>query len=281
MTTILFAPMKYISIVISFFIILVSCQTTDKTAGQPDKLIEKFKPFLNGIWVTSDYLDDIARTKSPLKSSEKLIFITEFTIDTTGVSDDSIHISAGLGNHEGYDFILYFRQGQTLTSLLTGITDYDTESNSYELGYIINNHDTSLVLYHYDKNKKLLDETKYTKVPQSLSDNNLGDGLQYIVNKKLISGTYKEMDEETIVELTNSGKITGFYNYSTYYVITDFVAGPENTTDKICFEIQTNDQRCYGFKINGDTLNLIKLPEDETDTIFQLMEPIYKFVRQN
>lgn len=276
--------MKYISIIIPLFTILISCQTADKTTSQPNVLIEKFKPFLSGVWVTSDYIDDIVKTKSPLKSSEKLTFITEFSIDTTGISDDSIHIGAGMNNHEGSDFILYFKQGQTPTSLLTGIIDYDTESNSYELGYFINSHDTSLVLYHYDKNKKLLNKTKYTKVPESKSDDDILNGLQYIVNRKLISGSYKTIDttgREITVELNNEGKITGFQGFKTYYVLTDFIAEPENITDQICFEIQTKNQKCYGFEFKGDILNLFEPAKNEQDTLFKPGLPIYKFVRQD
>ena len=277
-------PVKNISAIIYFLIMLVSCQTSDKTTDPPGNLAEKFKPFLNGYWVTSDYIDDLAKTRSPVKSSEKLTYITEFSIDSTGLSGDSTHIGAAFGNHEGGDFILYFRQGHLATSLVTGITDYDTESNSYELGYVVNSHDTSLVLYHYDKNKKLLDKTKYTKAPANKSGDGTLDGFQYLVNKRLISGSYKIFDssgQEMTSKLTSDGKITGFKEFRTYYIITDFASEPENTTDQICFEIQTKDQKCYGFEFRRDTLNLFEIPKDEMDTLFKPGPPVYKFVKQN
>src|SRR5258706_9792077 len=102
--------MKYFNSLVFLLITLISCHTTGKDAKQPNELIRKFKPFLNGIWITADYIDDVGKTKSPLKSSEKLNFISEFVIDTTKTSEDSIHVGAGMGNHEGGDFVLYFKQ---------------------------------------------------------------------------------------------------------------------------------------------------------------------------
>jgi len=231
--------MRY-SISIAFILLFfISCQTTEKkTDKHSNELIEKFKPFLNGTWVPVDYIKAIVKTKSPLKSSEEITFISEFSIDTTGIIKDSIHVLAAMGNHEGYDFYVYFKQGITSTSLLTDINGYSEElSSSYELGYVISKSDTSLILSHYDKNKKLLDETKYIKAPVNESNNEEdASGLQYMVNKKLVSGTYIVTDStggETQVELTNEGKIMGFPGFKTYYVITDFVADPENTTDKM------------------------------------------------
>jgi hypothetical protein len=37
-----------------------------------DSLKEKFIPYFSGVWTLSDYIDDLAKTKSPLKSSDKL-----------------------------------------------------------------------------------------------------------------------------------------------------------------------------------------------------------------
>jgi hypothetical protein len=276
--------MKYLVVIVSFFIALYSCQTTGKKENQPNELIEKFKPFLHGTWVPVDYINDIVKTKSPLKSSG-LGLISEFSIDAAAIKEDSLHVGASFGNHEGGEFILYFQQGQTPTSLLTNLSADEKEPDLYELGYSINKHDTSLVLYHYSqKNKRLLDKTEYIKAPMNDSKNE-GDasGLQYMVNQKLVSGTYKVTDStgvETQVELTNEGKITGFPGFKTYYILTDFVADPENITDEICFDIQTKNQKCYGFKIVADTINLFEPAKDEQDILFKPGPTIYKFVRQ-
>lgn len=274
--------MKPVYIIICFC--FISCGTTEKQATHSDELIKKFKPFLHGTWIPADYIDDIAKTKSPLKSSGPGL-ISEFFIDTAAMKEDSLQISAAFGNHEGGEFILYFRQGQTPTSLLTNLSVDDKEPDSYELGYSANKNDTFLILYHYvQKNKRLLDKKEYIKAPVNESKNEEdASGLQYMVNQKLVSGTYKVTDStgiETQIELTNNGKITGLPGFKTYYILTDFVTEPENITDEICFDIQTKNQKCYGFKIIADTINLFEPAKDEQDSLFKPGATVYKFVKQ-
>jgi hypothetical protein len=264
-------------------ITLTGCQTTDN-ANRSAELAKQFSPLLNGVWVVSDYIDDIAKTRSPLRSSGKLATITEMILDMKGITGDSTHIIASLGNHEGSDFILYFREGETSSSLLTDIKGFENKIDSYELGYVINNADTSLLLYRYNKDKKLLEKTKYIRSPKRISPENLGDGLQYLVNKKIMAGSYKITDStgnETTVKFTIEGKTTGLKVFKTYFVLTDFVAASENATDEICFGTQTNDQKCYGFEFKGDTLHLFEPAKNEMDTLFTPGPSIYKFVKQD
>lgn len=273
-------PVKFTITVFYFFLFLASCQSIDKT----ESLSNKFKPYLNGIWVVADYIEDVTKTRSPLISSDKLTFITEFVIDTAGIAADSVHIGAGMGNHEGMDFVLYFRKGKTSSSLLTDIKDFENAGDSYELGYSVSNTDTSLILYHYNDNKKLLDKTKYIKSPKRPSPENLNEGLQYMVNKNLLAGSYKVIDTsggETAIILTPEGRIKGLKEFRNYFVLTDFVAAPGNTTDEICFEIQTSHQKCYGFEYKNDTLCLFEPAKDDLDSLFKPGPALYKFIKQH
>ncbi len=276
--------MKFIIITFSFLHLLFSCNTiADKPSMPANKLAQQFKPFLHGVWVHGDYMDDILKTRSPVKSSEKLTFITQLTIDTSGISEDSINIGIALGNHEGSDLVLYFKQGQTPTSLLTNINGFEQESGFYELGYETSGNDTALKIYHYDSKHKLLDDTKYIKVAEVSTGGTLEDGFQYMVNKKLIAGSYIVTDSigiERSVRMNSDGVISGLPGLRTYYVITDFVTSPEDNTDKICFDIQTDLQRCYAFEMRGDTISLFKARENERDTLFNKGPALYKFVKQ-
>ncbi len=99
-----------------------------------------------------------------------------------------------------------------------------------------------------------------------------------------MTGSYQVTDSagtERSVRMTSEGVITGLPGFTTYYVITDFVASPEDNMDKICFDIQTSQQRCYAFKIDSDTINLFKAREDETNALIKarpilntLMKPL-------
>jgi hypothetical protein len=138
--------MKFIIGGLSFLVALFSCNSAveKKPAAKENELIRQFKPFLHGVWVQADYMDNIAETKSPYKSSKKLKFITLFTIDTSAISAGSVMAGAELGNHEGGRFILYFRQGETKISLPTNISEPEEDISTCELSYELNNDDTAL-----------------------------------------------------------------------------------------------------------------------------------------
>jgi hypothetical protein len=245
---------------------------------------KKFKPILHGVWVPSDYIAELVNTKSPHKASDYLKTISEIVIDTSGDLLDSLDVGISLGNHEGSQFVLYFKQGQSSNALLTSITDLDEKNGSYELGYLANVADTFIILYHYDKNKKLVDQTKYIKVKEVQPGKSLEDGFQYMVNKKLIAGSYKAIDttgKELMVKLSNDGSISGFPNRKTYYILTDFVAEDEEGPDEICFDIQTSYENCYGFHIKGDTIQFFTPQENKDDTIIQKNPVMYTLVKQN
>ena len=66
-------------------------------------------------------------------------------------------------------------------------------------------------------------------------------------------GTYKTVDssgQTRTLNFSNDGIVTGLPNFKKYYVLTDFVAGPKNNLDEICFDIQTNNQRFLEFVYN-------------------------------
>ncbi|MEI9912847.1 MAG: hypothetical protein WDO71_26315 [Bacteroidota bacterium] len=264
------------------FTVLISCQHRADTipAG---KLKKVFNPFLNGAWVKTEYIHDITKTKSPHKSSKTLNGIVSFIIDTATIRGDSMFLSSSIGNHEGMNFLLYFKQGEQPNSLLTNIHDDANPANSFELGYLVNSNDTSLILYHYDENKKLIAKKEFTKVLRNQSNDVITYGLQYIVNKKLISGTYKTRDltgGETTLQFTDKGKVTGFAGFKTYYVLTDFFAEPGASPDRICFDIETDTGKWYEFEIKDNILYLFEAQENNPGKSRQRNSPTYKLIKQ-
>jgi len=263
-------------------IVLTACQTNTTTVDNPieNKTVDtpaSFKSILNGDWVEPSYINDLIKTKSPYKSQDALCSIVELNIDTTQITGDSLEIGSP-SIHEGTSFYVFFRAGIAANSFQTSRKDYDNESNFYELGYLISTKDTLVVFYHYDKNKKLLGQSEYRKVPK-----NSEGALQYMVNKTLVVGTYNTTDtsgKSITVQLTNDGKIIGLPNFIKYYVLTDFVAGPENNLDEICFDIQTENQKCYAFEIKGDTINLYETTENKDHVTLTLGQLKYKLVKQ-
>lgn len=123
----------------------------------------------------------------------------------------------------------------------------------------------------------MLGQTKYLKAPKSSEG-----ALQYMVNKTLFTGNYIAEDslgKTCTLKFTNDGLVNGLLSYKKYYVLTDFVAGPENSVDEVCFDIQTNNQRCYAFDIKGDTIKLYDVKENADQDTLQRGQLKYKLVK--
>jgi hypothetical protein len=272
--------MKQLTYIVTLAFILTACETNSSQTKNavPKPVIDSmqtFKSILNGDWYQASYIDSIQKTKSPFLSRNSLAEYVELYINANEATADSLEIGAP-GIHEGTSFMVYFKPGLTRTSLPTNIVDYDTASNFYELGYNISVGDTSLILSIYNKDKKITYQTQYLKAPK-----NSEEPLQYMVNKTLFAGSYKAEDSSgqiSILKFTNDGQLYGLPNYKKYYVLTDFVAESDNSVDQVCFDIQTNNQRCYGFTIQADTIKLYDLKESIDTTQFGGLK--YKLVRQ-
>lgn len=259
-----------------FFLGCSSNKTTNNDKNQNDSLQQSFVPIINGVWVLKDYINDIEKTKSPLKSADKLQGIVTLIIDGE-TQKDSIEVGISWNNHEGNSFIAYFKLGNNKSSLKTNIPDYENTTNYYELGYELEKNDTILNIYHYNKTNKLLDKKQFIKVAKKQTDNDVGWGIQLIVNKKILNGDYSIIDSTNSVKIAtfkNDGTIIGFNNFKNFYILTDYMGGPETNNDGICF----NSNKCFAFETKGDTIYLYNTKSvDENEKLDKL---IYKLVKQ-
>ena len=280
--------MRQLTYIFLTLFILTSCSNdrtsnADKGANQIDSLKQTFIPIFNGVWVLTDYIKAIEQTKSPLKAADKLKGVVTMIIDA-GIKSDSVEVGSSWNNHEGYNFTTYFIAGQNLNSLKTNIPDYDEKTNYYELGYETINNETFLVLYHYNKANKLIDKKLFTKVAEKQQDNDAAWGLQSIVNEKLFSGKYLLIDStnsSTEINLKSDGSLTGYSDFKTYYVFTDFMGGPETILDGMAFNLNEKNSKWFAFKISSDTTYLYSTTGDEeAGELLQLDKIQYRLVRQ-
>lgn len=272
--------MKHILFLVCCCFPFAACNLNINTPGNKG-LPATFTPIVSGTWVMTDYINELGKTKSPKAASVVLKDVVSMNIDPSMLKGDSLEISVSLGNHEGYFFNLYFRQGQDEQSLTTGHTD--NEGGFYELAYAANNNDTSLVLNHYSKDKKLLDKKAFTKVTGVQSENGEPYGLQYMANKVLLAGKYTVADDSgktSEVTLTDDGMATGLGTHSTYFIFTDFFGIEETNLDEMCFDERTKNQKAYIFEINTDTVHLYKAQENEDRTLLIKGPLKYTMVKQ-
>lgn len=257
---------------------------TDTLAVKPadplKQLREKFRPLITGPWVKRDYIVSLEKTKSPYNAKGELGGVAALFVNVPD-SGDSTHIGYSMNNHEGADFILYLRPGLKSNTLKTNLTDYSGKGDFYELGYTVRSSDTALVMYHYNKNKRITDSAQYSKVKVT-DENDAASGIQNITNKTLFSGLYSATEEgrPVSVRFYDDGKITGLSNFKTFYVNTDFVAGPENNLDELIFDLQTKQQKSFTFKFNSDTLNIFET-KPAADSVNLIVDKLrYKLVKK-
>lgn len=252
---------KFFTLLLIYSFLISACDYQNASQKHTDKIDAKhtIKLIIDGYWYESNYISNLQKTKSPYVSQNNLKEIVELAIDTADLIGDSLEVHAP-SIHEGGSFTLRLKPGLTSTSFPTNIIDYNTKENFYELGYNITSNDTSLTIYHYTQNKKLIDQTQFLKAPR-----NTEGALQYMVNKTLIAGNYKIINPSNQVKemnFSNDGIVKGLSGYATYYVSTDF-SGPLNNLDQIGFAPESKNPLWFVFSINGDTLNLYDSKENK------------------
>ncbi|TGE10416.1 hypothetical protein [Hymenobacter fodinae] len=268
-------------------LLLAACQRPQPEAADPTRsgeateptsvsaaaapTLARVAPILRGVWVKADYLADVARTKSPLKSARKLTDLVAFSVEPGRANGDSLLVDANYNNHEAATFQVVLRPGLQPTSLPTTWSDYAQLTNFYELAYRLSPTDTVLVLNKYNQQKRLLQSVSYSRIPGVPPSNSApSDGLQYFVNRQLLAGTYTALDakgNKKEVRFTPTGQVEGLDNFRQYYVATDFVVTVENNLDNLIFDIGTKRQQDYVYTISHDTVRLYNARVAEPDLL--------------
>ncbi len=269
-----------ISIVILSVFVLSACKQKQISSNneQPNDLRLTYGPILKGAWVLTDYIDELHNTGSPFIASNKLSGLVTLAFPAQLVADSFV-VGASLNNHEGSSFSCYFDKDTKGNRLPTNIVDYENDANYYELGFEIVHSDTFLFLYHFSKNKMLIDKRSFTKVSDKYTHDDLGWPIQNIVNEILFKGEYVIFgNSDTIpnVVFTVDGHIKGC-KFTAYDVQTDYV-GP---TKFNCISLKgVNFNRDYAFNINADTIFLFSISGYEDEGTSQIDTLEYTLIRK-
>lgn len=252
-----------------------SANNSKPSDAEIQALIKKFKPIIEGAWVKADYIEKIAKTKSPLVASDLATWITAFNIDTKKIKGDSIKFLAGYGNHDSGDVTIKFRQGKTNETILF---------NGQDMSYSIENGESYLLLPQFDEQKKQYFTTKFKRISKKQIGENLGDGLYQYVNKVIVAGNYNLIDSASTTQkitFSDDGKLSGFFDFTNYQINIDLNSEPNDNLDEI-FLMDHNHKRhsSYSFKVIADTLKLYETKENADSTELVLDKLKYKLVRQ-
>lgn len=275
--------MKYVIPILALTILFAACKSgTENQKTEAEAIAARIMPIVHGTWVMTDYITSLEQTKSPLASSKLLTGIVAMDFDTADHKGDSVSVQGNGGNHEDVLFSIYFRKGQTETSVPVSMVAED--GSHFELDYTTTNGETTLLLCRYGANNKLLDKQSFTKWKEPVGEDDEPSVFQRTVNRILFAGKYAVTDDAGKTynwELTNGGIAKGVEGHSTYFVFSDFSFEEEGyLVDEMCFDERTKTQKPYIFSIKGDTTFLYQAKENEERTKIEKGPLKYTLVKQ-
>jgi len=247
-------------------------ENVDNNLNVNDSLKRVIVTRMNGVWVMTNYIKDIQKNKSPLKSFGLLNGkgVVELSINGS-LHKDTVLCSAVINNHEELNFTGCPKRNNN--SLLTiNLEDYYTDCH-YEIGLDTLKNKISIVLYRLNLENKLIEKRYFTKVLEHYDiTNKIESGISRLVNETLLAGQYRQVNakgKESIVTFNSNGSITGFESFKSYYISTDFLIGPTQNFDQIILERQDGKHQAFGITIKKDTvyLNQIKGNNENFETL--------------
>jgi len=277
-------------IIISITLFLLSSfsvgksQDVDNNSIVNDSLKQAYTSKLNGVWVMTNYIDDIQKNKSPLKSFRLLNGkgVVELSINGS-INKDTILCSAVINNHEELNFTGYFKKSN-ISILRINLEDYYTDCH-YEIGLdpIINK--INIVLYRFNSENKLIEKRNFTKVLEQYSKKNtIERGISRVVNEAILVGQYslvKTKEKEPFISFNSDGSITGLEQFNSYYIRTDFLIGPTQNFNQIMLERKDGKHKAYALIIHKDTVYLNQLKgNDEKFEILKLGKIKYTLIKK-
>ncbi|RFZ83306.1 hypothetical protein DYU05_14320 [Mucilaginibacter terrenus] len=256
-------------------IILASCgggkapSSTNGAISTPS-LKAKLSSVYQGVWIKSDYIDKVARTKSVLASVDLVTGMSGINIDTNLLRGDSMLVNVSWDNHNNGEVSLKFYPGKKPNTLQFG---------EDELGYSIVNGDTTLLLYQVYKG--VLYKTPYRKVFETSPEENLSYAINYAINKALLTGDYllKTGEKNEKVTFTPEGKVVGLPGVKSFQVDTDMKYGTMQNVDQLTFDSFTSHEQTFAYVIKDNTLSLFEVKPNSKQTLLTMGKLKYSLVR--
>jgi hypothetical protein len=251
---------------------VVKSENVEKNLNVIDSLKQDYVSRMNGVWVMTDYIVDIQKNKSPLKSFGLLNGKGVVELSINGLLNrDTVLCSAVINNHEELEFTGCPKRNEN--SVLTiNLVDYYTDCH-YEIGLDTTKNKISIVLYRLNLENKLIEKRYFTKVLEHYDiTNKIEGGITRVVNETLLAGKYRLVNEkgnESNVIFDRDGSITGFESFKSYYISTDFLLSPTQSFDQIFLQRKDGKHQGFGITLKEDSvyLNQIKGNDEKFETL--------------
>lgn len=277
-----FPQMKRAFFVCLLLITIISCRhapkqqvtggTTVKGITPTQQMIKRLKPVYEGVWVRRNYIEKVKQSQSVLAAVDLVSGVNGIQIDTAKVSGDSLQVAVGWDNHVPGRLTLRFHSGKNPNTVVFG---------EDELGYNIQNQDTTLILYQVFN--KLLFKTVFQKAKHTNPDETVSDGLNYAINSVLFAGDYilESAPQKTKVKFTKDGTVTGLAHFKKYVVENDLKREALQNLDLVTIDSFTNKQQTYSYVFKNAILELYEVKPNAKNTLWVLGKLRYRLKRVN
>ncbi|WP_027380317.1 hypothetical protein [Chryseobacterium daeguense] len=242
---------------IALIAILISCgkdkiepansTSTTQSESTPETPVATSAEEVSGTWVADNFLEGIKKTKSVYQNRDSKTKVLFFTLDKNELLN-SVGMLKGFTAHEGgYDVQIKFDESKKAFAKDERIKVNNADfEESFEL--------------KMNGSKKLeMVMSGKTEVYQKINSD-----LAAELRKILFEGNYTEKGAPTKITFGSDGKVN-FKDYTKYDVIYDFADGTQKFDGILLSKGNSTDSDLYQFKINGKTLELQLMHENEKD----------------
>jgi hypothetical protein len=208
--------------------------------------------------VSSQYLNAVARSRSPEKASESFpdgpvaIFINPIP-----ATADSIKAGVVYNMHEGGEITVLFRAGREPHSVQVKLREGDNTVS--DLVYHVSSTDTTLTLLL--RATKQIKRLTYRRALRANGKTDLSNGVENALNKILVASSYTGTDSlghPVQARFSANGQLTGL-PFTTYLIHTDFFS--PSIGDALIFDSDTKRRKELAAAFGRDTLRLYTIHE--------------------
>jgi hypothetical protein len=215
---------------------------------------------LKGLWLSDGYLKNVEHNKSIYASRDFKSLVFGFSIESDSLAANKLFFNGFSTNEGGYDGVLAFHEGKNKFVHLSTGEKHEIIKQSFEVKAL-------------DKNTLQLNlPTGKAEAYRRITD--IDDMLRHV----LFEGTYSD-DEGNTVVFKSDGSLTGITDKGFYVLLYTFDAGYEFDTVFVSLNKEQDNFDRYHFKIEGNTLNLYAILENENEEL-SIGELQYRLVKK-
>jgi hypothetical protein len=224
---------------------------------------------LEGSWVNTIYLDDVAKTRSPRQSFAQSGELSQLNFAPNALKNDTLFGELSYNGHEGGRFIVLPKAGNLPNSFRFGEFSEDLQDAPSDLT-LENN---ILTITHYEPKgggrvKEPLTFRRIHKTVQSLDD---GAGIGVI--QALFFGNWMltpAKGNAEIIQIDSVGKIYSPTNYAKLSIPTDYTGPEEAHDDALVLEKNKTKPLTLHFKYKGAEVDFTVVKDGKETVVFNL-----------